>query len=96
MTLCHPEITSQENILRNESLTVKGIGSELITLPVAKIPIKYQGWNGMWKMGITDQLPAPCLIGLDLSEHVKSVLVNTLSQNEKRKHLRKNMNSLMK
>ena len=38
----------------------------------------------MWKIGITDQTPTPCLIGLDLSEHVRSVLVTTHSQKQKR------------
>ena len=38
----------------------------------------------MWKVAITNQIRAPCLIGLDLSEHVKSVLVTTHSQIEKK------------
>ena len=67
----------------NEQITIKEIGTELITLPMAKVHMKYQGWNGMWKIAITNQIPAPCLIGLDLSEHVKSVLI-THSQIEKK------------
>ena len=31
-------------------------------------------------MAISDQVPAPCLIGLDLAEHVQSVFVTTCSQ----------------
>ena len=44
--------------------------------------MKYQGWNGMWKVAITDQIATTCLIGLDLSEHVKSVFITTHSQLE--------------
>ena len=43
VTLCHPEIIPPKYILKDESLTVKGIWAEIITLPEAKIPIKYQG-----------------------------------------------------
>ena len=49
-------------------------------MPVAEVPIRYQGWKGLWRIGIADQLPAPYLIGIDLTEHVKSVLMQTHSQ----------------
>ena len=38
----------------------------------------------MGKIGFTDQIPTPCLIGLDLSVHVKSVLLTSHSHKEKR------------
>ena len=75
---------------------VKGIGSEIITLPVAEVPIKYQGWQGRWKAGIADRLPAPCLIGIDLSEHVKSVLVQKRSQKENKETAEENLKFLQK
>ena len=45
VTLCHPYIIPPEYILKGESLTVKGIGTEIITMPVAEVPIRYQGWK---------------------------------------------------
>ena len=47
---------------------------------MAEIPIRYQGWEGKLRIGISSQLPSTVLIGTDLSEHVKSVLVLTRSQ----------------
>ena len=67
-------------MLEHENISIKGIGSEIVVLPMAKIPRRYKGWSGVWKVAISDQIPAPCLIGLDLSEHVQSVFVTTSSQ----------------
>ena len=63
-------------------MTVKGIGEAAVILPVAEIPIRYQGWEGKWRSGVAAQLPAAILIGIDLTEHVKRVLVQTHSQKE--------------
>ena len=71
-----------EEILKGECLTVKGIGAELITRPVAEVPISYQGWKGVRTVGVAERLPVPCFIGIDLTEYVKSVLVQTHAQQE--------------
>ena len=65
-------------------MAVKGIGQETIILPVAEVPLRYRGWQGNWHVGISSQLPSAVLIGTDLSEHVKRVLVITRSQQEQR------------
>ena len=83
VTLCHPDIVPQKYILKEEDMAVKGIGEDAVILPVAEIPIRYQGWEGPWRIGISSQVPAAVLIGNDLSEHVKRVLVITRSQQEK-------------
>ena len=62
---------------------VKGIGEKAVILPVAELYLRYQGWEGPWRIGISSQVPAAVLIGNDLSEHVKRVLVLTRSQQDK-------------
>ena len=51
-------------------------------MPVAEVPILYRGWKGLWRIGVAERLPLPCLIGIDLTEHVRSVLVQTRTQQE--------------
>ena len=80
VTVCHPGIVPKENMLDHENISIKGIGSKIVALPMAKIPVRYKGWSGIWKVTIPDQIPAPCLIGLDFAEHVQSVFVTTCSQ----------------
>ena len=80
VTLFHSDIISPEYILKGESLTVKGIGAEIFTMAVAEVPIRYQGWKGVWRARVADQLPVPCLTGIYLTEHIKNVLVQTCSQ----------------
>ena len=63
-------------------MAVKGIGQETVILPVAELPIQYRGWQGNWHVGISSQLPSAVLIGTDLSEHIKTVLVLSRSQQE--------------
>ena len=63
-------------------MTIKGIGKEVVILPVAEVLIRYQGWQGNWRVGVSSQIPAAVLIGTDLSKHVKSALVVTRSQTE--------------
>ena len=38
---------------------------------MARVALNYHGWSGIWKIAVSDQIPAPCLIGLDLSKHVQ-------------------------
>ena len=78
--MCHPDIVPKENMLQHENISIKGIGSEIVVFHMAKIPIRYKRWSGIRKVAILDQIPAPCLIGLDLAEHVQSVSVTTRSQ----------------
>ena len=94
VTLCHPDIVPQECILKGESMTVKGIGEAAVILPVAEIPIRYQGWEGKWRSGVAAQLPAAVLIGIDLTKYVKRVLVQTRSQKKMKGQLRKKMKFL--
>ena len=59
VTLCHPDIIPQKYILKEECMAVKGIGQETVILPVAELPIRYRGWQGNWRVGISSQLPRP-------------------------------------
>ena len=63
-------------------MTIKGIGKEIVILPVAEVLVSYQGWRGNWHVGVSSQIPASVLIGTDLSKHVKSALVITRSHPE--------------
>ena len=80
VTVCHPDIVPEESMLEHENISSKGIGSEIAVLPMAKIPIRYKGWSGVWKVAISDQIPVLCLIGLDLAEHVQNAFVTSCSQ----------------
>ncbi|XP_078240664.1 uncharacterized protein LOC144586383 [Pogona vitticeps] len=80
VTLCHPDIIPREYIIPNESLKVAGIEGQVISLPVAEVPVNFQGWRGVWRLAISSTLPAAVLVGNDLAEHVKRVLVITRSQ----------------
>ncbi|XP_078250271.1 uncharacterized protein LOC144589471 [Pogona vitticeps] len=80
VTLCHPDIIPRKYIIPNESLKVAGIEGQVISLPVAEVPVCFQGWRGVWRLAISSTLPAAVLVGNDLAEHVKWVLVITRSQ----------------
>ncbi|XP_078239566.1 uncharacterized protein LOC144585994 [Pogona vitticeps] len=80
VTLCHPDIIPGEFIIPNESMKVAGIEGQVISLPVAEVPVNFQGWGGVWRLAISSTLPAAVLVGNDLAEHVKRVLVITRSQ----------------
>ncbi|XP_078244793.1 uncharacterized protein LOC144587559 [Pogona vitticeps] len=80
VTLCHPDIIPREYIIPNESIKVAGIEGQVISLPVAEVPVNFQGWRGVWRLAISATLPAAVLVGNDLAEHVKQVLVITRSQ----------------
>ncbi|XP_078245177.1 uncharacterized protein LOC144587786 [Pogona vitticeps] len=80
VTLCHPDIIPREFIIPNESMKVAGIEGQIISLPVAEVPVNFQGWRGDWRIAISSTLPAAVLVGNDLAEHVKRVLVITRSQ----------------
>uniref|UniRef100_A0ABM5G4M8 Integrase catalytic domain-containing protein n=1 Tax=Pogona vitticeps TaxID=103695 RepID=A0ABM5G4M8_9SAUR len=80
VTLCHPDIIPREYIIPNESMKVAGIEGQVISLPVAEVPVSFQGWRGVWRLAISSTLPAAVLVGNDLAEHVKRVLVITRSQ----------------
>ncbi|XP_078236495.1 uncharacterized protein LOC144584362 [Pogona vitticeps] len=80
VTLCHPDIIPRQYIIPNESLKVAGIEGQVISLPVAEVPVSFQGWRGVWRLAISSTLPAAVLVGNDLAEHVKRVLVITRSQ----------------
>uniref|UniRef100_A0ABM5FL53 SCAN box domain-containing protein n=1 Tax=Pogona vitticeps TaxID=103695 RepID=A0ABM5FL53_9SAUR len=80
VTLCHPDIIPREFIIPNESIKVAGIEGQVISLPVAEVPVNFQGWRGAWRLAISSTLPAAVLVGNDLAEHVKRVLVITRSQ----------------
>uniref|UniRef100_A0ABM5GQE4 SCAN box domain-containing protein n=1 Tax=Pogona vitticeps TaxID=103695 RepID=A0ABM5GQE4_9SAUR len=80
VTLCHPDIIPREYIIPNESLNVARIEGQVISLPVAEVPVSFQGWRGVWRLAISSTLPAAVLVGNDLAEHVKRVLVITRSQ----------------
>ncbi|XP_078239157.1 uncharacterized protein LOC144585831 [Pogona vitticeps] len=80
VTLCHPDIIPREFIIPNESIKVAGIEGQVISLPVAEVPVNFQGWRGDWRIAISSTLPAAVLVGNDLAEHVKRVLVITRSQ----------------
>ncbi|XP_078246217.1 uncharacterized protein LOC144588073 [Pogona vitticeps] len=80
VTLCHPDIIPREYIIPNESMKVAGIEGQVISLPVAEVPVNFQGWRGVWRLAISSTLPAAVLVGNDLAEHVKRVLVITRSQ----------------
>ena len=64
VTVCHPDIVPKENMLDHENNSIKGIDSEIVALLMAEIPMTYKGWSGIWKVAISDQIPAPYLIGL--------------------------------
>ncbi|XP_078247484.1 uncharacterized protein LOC144588434 [Pogona vitticeps] len=80
VTLCHPDIIPREFIIPNESMKVAGIEGQIISLPVAEVPVNFRGWRGDWRIAISSTLPAAVLVGNDLAEHVKRVLVITRSQ----------------
>ncbi|XP_078241708.1 uncharacterized protein LOC144586777 [Pogona vitticeps] len=80
VTLCHPDIIPREFIIPNESMKVAGIEGQVISLPVAEVPVNFQGWRGDWRLAISSTLPAAVLVGNDLAEHVRRVLVITRSQ----------------
>ncbi|XP_078238458.1 uncharacterized protein LOC144584971 [Pogona vitticeps] len=80
VTLCHPDIIPREYVIPNESMKVAGIEGQIISLPVAEVPVNFQGWRGVWRLAISSTLPAAVLVGNDLAEHVKRVLVITRSQ----------------
>ena len=68
--------------LKNKYFQLKGISSTPVILPMAKVKINYRDWVGIWDVTICDQIPVPCLIGLDLTKHVQSAFVVTHSQGE--------------
>ena len=76
-SICHTDIIPQEDIIPNEKITVKGIGTELIKLPMAKVHIKYEEWTGKFKVAISDQIHTPCLTGLDLINCIKTDVITT-------------------
>uniref|UniRef100_A0ABM5GF04 Uncharacterized protein isoform X2 n=1 Tax=Pogona vitticeps TaxID=103695 RepID=A0ABM5GF04_9SAUR len=84
VSICHSDIVPQGCIIPGQNLILKGIGKEIVSLPVADVLVDYQGWRGVWRMGVSSQIPTPCLIGTDLTKHVKSALVITRSQPEQR------------
>ena len=42
VTLCHPDIVLQKYILKEECMSVKGIGQETVILLMAELPIRYR------------------------------------------------------
>uniref|UniRef100_A0ABM5EWB8 CCHC-type domain-containing protein n=1 Tax=Pogona vitticeps TaxID=103695 RepID=A0ABM5EWB8_9SAUR len=80
ISICHSDIVPQSCMIADQTLSAKGIGSELVSLPVADLKIEYQGWKGLWRVGVSSEIPTPFLIGNDLTKHVKSALVVTRSQ----------------
>ncbi|XP_078246884.1 uncharacterized protein LOC144588290 [Pogona vitticeps] len=80
ISICHSDIVPQSCMIADQTLSVKGIGSELVSLPVAGLKIEYQGWKGFWRVGVSSEIPTPFLIGNDLTKHVKSALVVTRAQ----------------
>ena len=61
VTLCHPDIIPQKYILKGENMVVKGIGEKAVSLPVAEVHLRYQEWEGPWRIGISSQVPAAVL-----------------------------------
>ena len=51
----------KEQILTNQTVTIKGISYTPVILPMAKLK-NYRDWIGNWDVAISDQIPAPCLI----------------------------------
>ena len=54
ITLCHPEVIPKEQILPNQTVTIKGISSTPVIFPMAKVKINYRDWVGIWDVGISD------------------------------------------
>ena len=82
ITLCNPHVVPREQILQNQTVRIKGINSTPVTLPMAKVKMNYGDWVGIWDVAISDQIPAPCLIGLALTKHVQSACRVTCSLGE--------------
>ena len=69
-------------MLPHESVLMKGLGASSLPIPLAKLhrySVLYKNWEGEWKVAVSDDIPAPCLIGSDL---VKNVFVTTQSQDQ--------------
>ena len=42
ITICHPDIIPKENVLE-QNVTLKGISSDSVVLPMARVALKYSG-----------------------------------------------------
>ncbi|CAM4628819.1 unnamed protein product, partial [Lepidochelys kempii] len=50
--------------------TIQPFKSNSFDLPIAKLPVQYQGWSGMWTFAVYDDYPIPMLLGKYLANHV--------------------------
>ncbi|CAM4695659.1 unnamed protein product [Lepidochelys olivacea] len=62
----------EPNLINPEiQVTIQPFKSNSFDLPIAKLPVQYQGWSGMWTFAVYDDYPIPMLLGKYLANHVK-------------------------
>ncbi|CAM4531054.1 unnamed protein product [Lepidochelys olivacea] len=67
----HASLVDPNFINPEIQVTIQPFKSNSFNLPIAKLPVQYKGWSGMWTFAVYDDYPIPMLLGEDLANHVK-------------------------
>ncbi|KAM9321203.1 uncharacterized protein PAF06_005766 [Gastrophryne carolinensis] len=79
ITLVHPKLISQKDIIPGKTLTVTGIGGRNPTLAMARVYLDWGAGCGMREVGVSASLPADVLLGTDLGRMMAHYVPATTS-----------------
>ncbi|KAM9316716.1 tubulin-specific chaperone E [Gastrophryne carolinensis] len=79
ITLVHPKLISQKDIIPDKTLTVTGIGGRNPTLAMARVYLDWGAGCGMREVGVSASLPADVLLGTDLGRMIAHYVPATTS-----------------
>ncbi|XP_075141564.1 uncharacterized protein LOC142217269 [Leptodactylus fuscus] len=66
VTLVQPDVVPLDSIIPGKTLTLRGIGQERFTVPMAWVHLDWGAGRGMREVGVMPDLPANVLLGTDL------------------------------
>ncbi|XP_060124363.1 uncharacterized protein LOC132591184 [Zootoca vivipara] len=82
VSLVRSHCVTQDQYLKDQTFSLKGIWGPEFEVPVAEVDIVYNGVRRKWKVGVWDNIDTPFLIGNDVIKPEFKVQVVTRAQTE--------------
>ncbi|XP_065444270.1 uncharacterized protein LOC135982270 [Chrysemys picta bellii] len=76
ITLVKASLVRKEDYLPGEDVTVVALSKYFVRVPLAKIHLKWKGWEGTMVVGVKDIIPKDIMIGNDIKAMVSQVNTN--------------------